>query len=112
MRTILVVDDEELVCKLACAVLTACGYRVLTALNTQAARSLLQESTGKISLVLLDEGLSEFLPNIDPNVVVLLSSGSLPRNPAPISCFLQKPYSAARLREAVNLALQPHHLAA
>ncbi len=117
--TILVVDDEEIVRKIAKSTLESWGYRVLLAENGQAALDLFAAKT-EISLVLLDltmpvmngEQTFQRLQRIRPGMKVLLTSGydetdamrSFPGGG--LSGFLQKPYTAAQLGASVKRALE------
>jgi two-component system, cell cycle sensor histidine kinase and response regulator CckA len=113
-----VVDDEELISTLACAVLEASGYRVLTALSAQAATALMRENAGNISLILLDAGMMSAFTALDPSALIIISSGSLPEDVLEycdrmrISGFLQKPWNVSQLRDAVRLAFQTRRRAA
>jgi CheY-like chemotaxis protein len=118
--TILVVDDEELIRKLASMALRSQGYEVLEAGNGKAALDLLADSSSLPSLVLLDHAMpvmggDELIPILQskyPELKVLLCSG-YPKEesslaPAAIP-FLQKPYTAAELTEKIaeTLAASP-----
>ena len=52
--TVLVVDDEEAVRRLACRMLTWTGYQALEARHGREALSTIEQSTGPIHLVLTD----------------------------------------------------------
>ena len=114
--TALVVDDEEIIRKLAKATLENHGYRVLLASNGREAVDLLREMPDTISVVILDltmpvmsgaEALRE-LKKIRPDVPIILSSGYTEADVRgqfgdnAISGFLQKPYTSDRLRECVR----------
>jgi CheY-like chemotaxis protein len=117
--TILVVDDEEVVRKTARMTLQKYGYRVLTADNGEAAVQLFESMPGEIELVVLDltmpamsgEVAFEHLMRLDPAVRVLLSSGfsysevSERFHGRGLAGFLQKPYTATTLGEAVQAAI-------
>jgi two-component system cell cycle sensor histidine kinase/response regulator CckA len=120
-RAILVVDDEEIVTHTAEAALHRRGYDVRVAESGSAAIDLLR-SNASIELIILDlsmPGMSgqEALVHIHtlrPGLPVIISSGysesecrEVFRNDR-ISGFLQKPYTAQRLREAVEAALSHH----
>ncbi len=126
VRTILVVDDEEIVRDVARAILRSRGYKVLLAESGAAAMSLMREHADEIRLILLDAGMTRWsarnaaasLLAINPLLAVVVCSGSSPEealqhfDPYRISGFLQKPYTASRLSDAVGLALQTRRLAA
>jgi signal transduction histidine kinase/ActR/RegA family two-component response regulator len=114
--TILVVDDEEIVRKIARSTLERWGYEVVTAENGQIAVDLFAQVADKISLVLLDltmpvmNGEQTFrrLQQIRQDVRVILSSGydeadAMARfRGARLAGFIQKPYTAAQLAETVK----------
>ena len=117
--TILVVDDEEVVRRIARTSLERLGYAVLTAVNGQEALRLYREAHGAINVVLLDmtmpviggeEALQRLL-EIDPEVQVLAMSGfdegeAKSRFGAGIAGFLQKPFTAAQLGAKVATVRQ------
>jgi CheY-like chemotaxis protein len=119
--TILVIDDEELVCRAAQAALESYGYRVLTAENGRAGIDIFRRFSGQIHLVLLDmtmpvmsgQATLEQLRRIRRNVPVLLSSGyneveAVRRfGESGWAEFVQKPYTSAMLAEKVKRALNP-----
>src|SRR5262249_7505126 len=82
-KTILVVDDEEIVRRTASVTLDTHGYRVFLAANGQEAVDLFAGMADEISLVLLDltmpvmsgEATLRRLRAIRPDVPVILSSG-------------------------------------
>jgi PAS domain S-box-containing protein len=116
--TVLVVDDEEVVQRLASTTLERYGYEVLLASNGKEALDLVRSANGRISLVLLDmtmpvmsgeETLAK-IRNLNPNVKVIASSGyneieALRRFGTGVAGFLQKPYRATQLVEKVKLTL-------
>jgi PAS domain S-box-containing protein len=117
--TILVVDDEEMIRKLARNILEQSGYTVIVAENGEQAIRIFREVAGQISAVLLDmtmpvmsgEKTLEQLRGINPGVRVLLSSGfseieALERFPGKaVQGFVQKPYTAAHLVEKISSVL-------
>ncbi len=116
--TILVVDDEEMVRKLACRVLRRHGYEVQEAEDGKDALRALAESPLP-SLVLLDLAMpvlggDELVPILEttyPGLKILMSSGypeEEARRLSPKSSvvsFLQKPYTGVVLVEKVTQAL-------
>jgi signal transduction histidine kinase/CheY-like chemotaxis protein len=114
--TILVVDDEEIVRRIARNTLESWGYRVLLAANGQLAVDLFAKAPDEISLVLLDltmpvmNGEQTFyrLQRIRPDVKVILTSGydeadaMAQFNGAGLAGFIQKPYTATQLADAVK----------
>jgi len=124
--TILVVDDEEIVRDVARAILRSSGYAVLLAESGDAAMALMREHAHKICLMLLDASMTGWsarstvasLLTINRDLAIVVSSGFSPEealrhfDPDRLSGFVQKPYTASRLRDAVGLALQSRRLAA
>jgi len=116
---VLIVDDEEMVLKVGCAMLEKLGYQVTTAASGEKALEQFREAHGQIDLVVLDmimPGLSggdlfDALAEIDPGVKVLLSSGySLSREAKHIlakgvSGFIQKPYTLASFSTKIREVL-------
>jgi PAS domain S-box-containing protein len=116
--TVLVVDDEAVVQKLARSTLERYGYHVLTASNGKEALDAIGSNGNKIALVLLDmtmpimsgeETLAK-LKTLRPFVKVIASSGyneieALRRFGEGVAAFLQKPYRASQLVEKVKLTL-------
>jgi two-component system cell cycle sensor histidine kinase/response regulator CckA len=118
-ETILLVDDEEGVRKLVCAVLNNGGYTVIEAANGSAALSVYEKNSHKIDLVLTDvvmpqmDGfeLGQQLAGKNPDLQVLYMSGYRDK---PINCppgeppkaFLNKPFTPdillARVREILD----------
>ena len=119
--TVLVVDDEEILRKLATEILEMCGYTVLTAANGEEAVKLFRAFSGQIDLVLLDmmmpvmSGREAFLKlrEINPQARILLSSGF--RSDARVqellvggvNGFIDKPYTMRSLAQAVDTILGP-----
>ena len=117
--TVLVVDDEEILRKLATEILEMCGYTVLSATNGEEAVKLFRAFSGQIDLVLLDmmmpvmSGREAFLKlrEINPRARVLLSSGF--RSDARVqelleggvNGFIDKPYTMRSLAQAVGTIL-------
>ena len=84
-RTILLIDDEEMVVKITEAMLKKIGCKILKAANGHEGLKLFQRYRNIIDLIICDmimpkmDGLQlvHKLREIDPRVKVLLSSGSL-----------------------------------
>jgi CheY-like chemotaxis protein len=116
---VLVVDDEPLVREVAKRALERAGFEVLLAENGRQAVETFSQQSARIALVLLDLSMPEMdgeqtlveLRRIEPGVQVLLSSGYDPSSStrAPlggrVASFLQKPYTARTLVEAVRRAI-------
>jgi two-component system, cell cycle sensor histidine kinase and response regulator CckA len=119
--TVLVVDDEEIVLDIAGAILRESGYTVLTAGSGEAAIEIARAKGAEISLAIIDPGLPGLngpgtfaaLLALQPGLALVVSSGSLPGRAldafdiARVSDFVPKPYTASRLRKAVDSALRP-----
>ena len=117
-ETVLLVEDEQAIRKLAERVLTKRGYRVLVAANAAEARELWSANEGTIDLLVSDvtmPGMSgvafaaELAGNARPPRTLFISgylAGGVgePTLPAEAS-FLPKPFSVAALLDAVGAAL-------
>lgn len=126
VRTILVVDDEEIVCNVARAILQGRGYYILVAGSGDAASALMAEFADEICLMLLDASIAGWsgrnsaasLLGINPHLPVIVCSGFSPDEALQHLDadrglpFLQKPYTASRLRDAVSRALETRSMAA
>jgi CheY-like chemotaxis protein len=119
--TVLVVDDEEVVLKTARSVLEKAGYRVLEAGNGRQAVDTFIEQRRAIQAVILDmtmpvlsgEATFREMRAIDASIPVILSSGyneveAIRRFAGQgLAGFLQKPYTAGSLIEALERVLRP-----
>ncbi len=115
--TILVVDDEPLLRKVASKLLQKLGYQVMEAPDGESAVALFREKGSQIDLVLLDmimPGMDghqtlERLRALNPSIPVLMCSGYSEeenlRLPAGVS-FLPKPYPLETLSQQVSAALR------
>jgi PAS domain S-box-containing protein len=117
---ILVVDDEEVVLKVASEVLRDLGYHVTTCKDGREAVAYYREAWRDVDLVLLDmvmpnlSGRDTFLAmrQINPAVKAILSSGYSMNGQAQgildegVLDFIQKPYRLAELSRKVVAALQ------
>ncbi|HEX2484186.1 MAG TPA: ATP-binding protein, partial [Myxococcota bacterium] len=118
--TVLVVDDEAPVAKVAARMLAAAGMRVLLAHDGAEALALQREHRGELDLVLLDlnmpgvpgDEVYRALRREEPALRILLSSGhpaeealSRLQGREPLA-FLQKPYRADALRRRVRELLE------
>ncbi len=116
---ILVVEDEDDVREVTCAVLEARGYRVLAAADGAEGVALLADRQGRVALCLVDMGLPlmdgrstvRALRRIDPAVKIVVSSGA-GRGPASLEAgedageaFLAKPYDAETLLRVIREVL-------
>jgi PAS domain S-box-containing protein len=115
--TVLVVDDEEIVRRMAQAALKRLGYRVLTANNGEEAVRLYSRAPDEVDLVLLDmtmpvmggEEALRIMKQIRPGVTVVGMSGfdeqeAHSRFGRGIAGFVQKPFTAGRLGAAIRAA--------
>lgn len=113
--TVLVVDDEDVVLKMAQLTLQRYGYRVLVATNGVEAVNIFKLQPERVALIVLDmtmpvmsgEQTLRELKAIRKDVRVILSSGyneveALRRFGDGVAGFLQKPYRAAILAEKVK----------
>ncbi len=114
--TVLVIDDEHMVLKVARGILEQCGYKVITANTPEGGIEVFREQHDYISVVLLDlsmpgkSGLEVFMAmkEIDPGVRAILSSGMLDNESKEralalgIMDFAGKPYLAQELSVKVR----------
>jgi two-component system cell cycle sensor histidine kinase/response regulator CckA len=121
-ETILLVDDEEGVRKLCCAVLEANGYNVLEADNAQSALAAYDKNAHKVDLLLTDVVMRQMngfelgsaLSERTPGLKILYMSGyrdqagGTEHGPAPVT-FLNKPFTPdallAKVREVLDAEL-------
>ncbi len=117
--TVLIIDDEEMIRDLAQKILMRAGFDVLTAESGQSGVQLYAERHSQIDLVLLDLTMEDMpgletlkkLREVSPDLPCLISSGHGPRVyevPEELNhnvSFLQKPYRANQLTDAVNQVL-------
>ncbi len=115
--TILVVEDEPVVCAVARAFLVRGGYAVLTALDGASALNILRERLTDIRLILLDmtmpgmtvEETVRAVRALDATVPILLNSGYTSNDmvkqmlaEGSVQGFLGKPYEPEQLLDAVQ----------
>ncbi|HEY1190609.1 MAG TPA: ATP-binding protein, partial [Gemmata sp.] len=116
--TVLVVDDEELIRKLAATALRSAGYNVLQAVNGQQAVDVYRMEGDQIDLVILDltmpvlSGHEAFrrLVALNPDVKVLIASGYSAEQLSDLERekmvgFVKKPYRPSALVALVDDAL-------
>jgi signal transduction histidine kinase len=112
-QTILMVDDEDLLLTMGQTVLSAYGYRVLTANSGQKALDLLARNPA-VDLVITDlvmpamsgRELIEHLQRHSPAVRILCTSGYVwPAGQNHIGTYLQKPFTSQDLLLKVKQAL-------
>lgn len=118
-ETILLVDDEVAIRDLGKEVLTAVGYRVITAGTGREALDIYTKAQDEISLVILDLIMPEMggkqcleeLLKINPTLKILIASGLSPGISTEESLasgargFVSKPYNMKQLLRAVRHAL-------
>lgn len=119
--TVLVIDDEAQVRRVAGQMLASIGFEVLTAAKGSDGIDLFEEHAAEIVLVLLDmtmremNGLEVFrrIREQDPKVPILLSSGYQKDHAMhqfagrSLNGFVQKPYRMSELVDAVREVLDP-----
>jgi PAS domain S-box-containing protein len=117
--TVLVIDDEEIIRRMAKIALEQHGYRVLVAGNGKEGVDLFGDTAASTSLIILDwtmpvmsgEDALRRLRAIRPDVSILLTSGYSEEEAMRrfgdnhLAGFLQKPYSSAQLRRHVDRVL-------
>jgi len=119
--TVLVVDDDETVCTLACRMLALLGFATVVAGDGRRALDVYRERRKDIACVLLDltmphmdgEEAYRELRRLDPDVRVILSSGYTEQDvtrrfqDVGLAGFIQKPYLFAALRDTLRAVLDP-----
>jgi two-component system, cell cycle sensor histidine kinase and response regulator CckA len=119
-KTILLIDDEEVVRDVFAETLTDAGWNVLTAGDGESGIRMFNDHPGTVGLVVLDLSMPGMdgaetlrrLRGMDPTVKVVLSSGygeeeAMGRfEGLGLSGFLQKPYNWSRLKEILASYLQ------
>jgi PAS domain S-box-containing protein len=115
-RTVLVVDDEEIVRRTTRSVLERKGYRVLLAENGQQGVEMFRERAQEVSVILLDltmpvmggEDAARFMHAIRHDVPILVSSGYNEKEVARrfagsrVAGYVRKPYTSATLLEQIK----------
>ncbi len=115
--TVLIVDDEDTVRRVARRILEHAGFTVRTATGGIEAMRSLREAPAAVDLVLLDMTMPDMsgaqtlqeLQRIRPGIRVVLSSGysqeEMAVPPDDVAAFIQKPYRPADLVAAIRRAL-------
>jgi two-component system cell cycle sensor histidine kinase/response regulator CckA len=112
--TILMVDDEDLLLTMGETVLTAYGYKVLTANSGQKALDIISRGDPAIDLVITDlvmpnmsgRELVEHVRRLSPGTRILSSSGYVrPSEEQDHTSYLQKPFTSQDLLLKVKHAL-------
>lgn len=119
--TVLLVEDEDIVRKMAEIMLTRLGFKVLLAKDGIEAVEIFRKHLDKISVVLSDLTMSRMngwetllkVRQIRPDIPIILTSGydeSVAINGThpnlPYQVFLHKPYQKAALKDALDRALE------
>jgi two-component system, cell cycle sensor histidine kinase and response regulator CckA len=121
-KTVLLVDDEEIVIDVGVQLLKKLGYNVIEAGTGKEAIQLFGEWCDKIDMVILDMIMPDIgggevydrIKEIDPQVKVLLSSGySIDGQATAIlergcNSFIQKPFNMAVLSNKIREVLNKH----
>jgi two-component system cell cycle sensor histidine kinase/response regulator CckA len=119
-KTILLIDDEEIVINTSEMMLKSLGYKVIKAHNGYEGLQLFEENKSKIDLIISDFEMPKMngkevmnkLRKIDPQIKVMLSSGALTdedekevRNEG-FNGFIKKPYNmntlCIKMAEIIN----------
>ena len=120
-KTVLLIDDEEMVINISEMMLRKIGYKVLKAQNGHEGIQLFKTNKTKIDLIISDLEMPKMngkevldkLREIDPQIKVLLSSGALIDADEQyvinegFNGFLKKPYSMTTLCEKMSEAFCP-----
>jgi hypothetical protein len=117
-----VIDDESSFRDITRSILEKYGYRVLTATEGAEAMAILAQNRGEIQLAITDmmmpvmDGTATLraLRKLDPRIRLIATSGMpVPERFQPLGTservpFLLKPYSTARLLQAVHEVIDPN----
>ncbi|HEY6169133.1 MAG TPA: ATP-binding protein [Verrucomicrobiae bacterium] len=109
-KTVLIVDDEDLLLTMGQMVLSAYGYRVFTANNGQKALEWLQRSEPRIDLLITDlvmpgmtgKELIDHTRRVAPEVKIIYTSGYTQPGHNERKAFLPKPFSSQDLLRKVK----------
>ena len=119
-ETILVVEDEEMVRKLAARILQQCGYTVIEASSGPEAMKLTREREGRIDLMLTDVAmpnmngreLADRIASLKPGMRVLFMSGPAGEMVSPHkgledgTMFVYKPFTPETLSQRIREVLE------
>ncbi len=114
-KTILVVENDDSQRLVAKTALERYGYNVALVENGTQALTLLQNSSGRVALVLLDTRSSgaqimQKLKGVRPSVPILVSEAAGEKLQAGAAGRIERPFSALPLAEAVRHTLGPRSL--
>jgi len=118
--TILVADDEEIICSVTAQMLNRLGFKAITAPDGRDAVALLRKNKNEIVCVLLDltmpymDGEETFheLQKVKPEISVILCSGygeqEINKRFAKMGLagFINKPFNLVTLKEKLDEVLQ------
>ena len=113
-QTILIVDDEDLLLTMGQTILSAYGYRVLTANSGQKALDILSQKDKTVDLVITDlvmpamsgRELVEYIERLSPATRIMCTSGYIwPASQDNSHPYLQKPFTSQELLLKVKYAL-------
>jgi two-component system cell cycle sensor histidine kinase/response regulator CckA len=114
-QTILMVDDEDLLLTMGQTILSAYGYRVLTATGGQKALDILAQKESQVDLVITDlvmpamsgRELVEHIRKASPETRIICTSGYVwPAGQENDGTYLQKPFTSQDLLLKVKQALR------
>ncbi|PID28380.1 MAG: hypothetical protein CSB55_05275 [Candidatus Cloacimonadota bacterium] len=117
---ILLVDDEPILIQAGREIMEILGYDVITAKNGQEAVDIFKREHDKIDAVVMDVSMpvkngidaSREIKSIDPEVVIVLSSGHTQEhvfeqgNVDEVDTFIQKPYTMRNLSDTLHKYLK------
>ena len=115
-QTILMVDDEDLLLTMGKTILSAYGYRVLTANGGQRALDILTQKDTSVDLVITDlvmpamsgRELVEHIRRVSPATRIVCTSGYVwPASQETDGAYLQKPFTSQELLFKVKQVLRP-----
>ncbi len=113
-QTVLMVDDEDLLLTMGQTILSAYGYRVLTADSGQKALEILATPGAAVDLVITDlvmpamtgRELIENIRRLSPSMRILCTSGYVwPASQQDETAYLQKPFTSRELLVRVKQSL-------
>jgi CheY-like chemotaxis protein len=114
-QTILMVDDEDLLLTMGKTILSAYGYRVLTANGGQKALDIFAQKDTSVDLVITDlvmpamsgRELVEHIRRLSPDTRIICTSGYVwPAGQETDGAYLQKPFTSQELLFKVKQALK------